>query len=251
VRPRQLCDLQLLRRGLTARINRAHFDAALELTGHLAGATGAIDFGCADGVFLPSLTPRFSPVVAIDDDAGMIASTRSLVASLELPVRVLCNAGLSLDELARQLDTERFGAIFPLETLEHIGDAEAMVQTRIDFLQGLFSIAAPDATIVVSVPTMVWLPFAVQRAALALTGAAREPISPAAFARAVVLRDVEPLEPAWSRTRHLGFNHRPPRARHARAGPRCTLPEADLGGRSGGPVVLRSLGGLPDREALR
>jgi 2-polyprenyl-3-methyl-5-hydroxy-6-metoxy-1,4-benzoquinol methylase len=195
--------------GLVARIKRAHFDAALDLTAHLAGGTGAIDFGCADGVFLPTLAGRFSPVVAIDDDADMIASTQAVVTALELPVRVLCNAGLSLDELAQRLDTERFGVVFLLETLEHVGVAEAMVQSRIDFVDRLFSIAAPGATIVVSVPTMVGLPFAVQRAALALTGGVREPISAMAFARAVVLYDVAPLEPAWSRTRHLGFNHRP------------------------------------------
>ena len=195
--------------GLVARIKRAHFDAALELTEHVAGATGAIDFGCADGVFLPSLARRFSPVVAIDDDADMVASAQAVVATLDLPVEVLCNAGLSLEEVARRLDTERYGVVFLLETLEHIGSPEAMVASRIDFLDRLFSLAAPGATIVVSVPTMVGPPFAVQRAVLALTGAAREPISAAALARAVVLHDVSSLEPAWSRTRHLGFNHRP------------------------------------------
>lgn len=194
--------------GLVARIKRAHFEAALQLTEHLGG-TGAIDFGCADGVFLPTLARRFSPVVGIDDDADMVASAQAVAASLDLPVRVLCSAGVSLEGLARELDTERFGVVFLLETLEHIGAPEAMVGSRIDFLDGLFSIAAPGATIVVSVPTMVGLPFAVQRAALALTGGAREPISPAAFTRAVVLHDVAPLEPSWSRTRHLGFNHRP------------------------------------------
>lgn len=194
--------------GPVARIKRAHFDAALELTEHL-GPTGAIDFGCADGVFLPTLTRRFSPVVGIDDDADMVASAQAVVASLALPAHVVYGAGVSLDGLARELDTERFGVVFLLETLEHIGVAEAMVESRIDFLDRLFSIAAPGATIVVSVPTMVGLPFAVQRAALALTGGAREPISATALARAVVLRDVSSLEPAWSRTRHLGFNHRP------------------------------------------
>lgn len=195
--------------GLVARIKRAHFEAALDLTEHLAGRTGAIDFGCADGIFLPTLADRFSPVVAIDDDAAMVASAQAVVTSLALPVGVLCNAGLSLDELARRLDTERFGVVFLLETLEHIGVAEAMVQSRVDFVERLFSIAAPGATIVVSVPNMVGLPFAVQRATLAATGGARESISAMALARAVVLNDVASLESSWSRTRHLGFNHRP------------------------------------------
>ena len=83
-----------------------------------------------------------------------------------------------------------------------------MVGSRIAFLHELFTIAAPGATIVLSVPNMVGLPFAIQRVGLAATGSTREPIAARDLVRAVVLKDVDRLEPKWQRHSHLGFNHR-------------------------------------------
>ena len=47
-------EYNYLSAGPLAQLKSAHFEAALDLVADLAGKTGAIDFGCADGVFLPS-----------------------------------------------------------------------------------------------------------------------------------------------------------------------------------------------------
>ena len=201
-------DYNYLSSGPLAQIKSAHFEAALDLVADLAGTTGAIDFGCADGVFLPTLDRWFDPVLGIDDDPAMVAHAKRVAAALGLRAEVVANTGLSWQELRERVDSARYGVVFLLETLEHIGTADDMVGSRIDFLRELFAIAAPGATIVLSVPNMVGLPFAAQRMGLAATGSSREPIAAGDFVRAVVLKDVDRLEPKWERHSHLGFNHR-------------------------------------------
>ena len=63
-----------------------------------------------------------------------------------------------------------------------------------------------SGTIIVSVPTMVGIPFLIQRLALAATGSIREPLSWRELLRAGVLRDTTSLEAKWDGD-HLGFNH--------------------------------------------
>src|SRR5262245_54229483 len=194
--------------GPLTQIKSAHFEAALDLVTGLRGTTGAIDFGCADGVFLPTLDRSFDPVLGIDDDPAMIAQARRVVDALGLQAELVASTGLSWEDLRERVDTARYGVVFLLETLEHIGTADDMVGSRISFLHQLFTIAAPGATIVLSVPNMVGLPFAIQRVGLAATGSTREPIAASDLVRAVVLKDVDRLEPKWERQSHLGFNHR-------------------------------------------
>jgi 2-polyprenyl-3-methyl-5-hydroxy-6-metoxy-1,4-benzoquinol methylase len=193
--------------GPVARVKSAHFEAAFDLASPLFG-DGAIDFGTADGVLLPSLVRRFTPVLAIDDLPEMVTAAQRVVDGLRLDATVRSNAGMSMEQLAAGIDRERYGVLFLLETLEHVGRADAMVQSRIEFLDSLFGLIRPGGTIILSVPNMVGLPFAVQRAALAATGALRDPISRSDLLRAVVLKDVSRLEPSWVRVSHLGFSHR-------------------------------------------
>ena len=201
-------DYNYLSAGPLGQLKSAHFEAALDLVADLAGTTGAIDFGCADGVFLPTLDRWFEPVLGIDDDPSMIAHARRVAGALSLRAEIVANTGMSWDELRERIDPARYGVLFLLETLEHVGSADDMVGSRIAFLRELFTLAAPGATIVLSVPNMVGLPFAVQRMGLAATGSAREPIATRDLVRAVVLKDVDRLEPGWERHMHLGFNHR-------------------------------------------
>ena len=201
-------DYNYLSAGPLAQLKSAHFEAALDLVADLAGTTGAIDFGCADGVFLPTLDRAFEPVLGIDDDPAMVAHAKRVAAALGLGAEILANTGMGWAELRERVHAERYGVVFLLETVEHVGTAGDMVGSRIAFLRELFTIAAPGATIVLSVPNMVGLPFAIQRIGLAATGSAREPITARDFVRAVVLKDVDRLEPKWERHMHLGFNHR-------------------------------------------
>lgn len=201
-------DYNYLSAGPLGQLKSAHFEAALDLVAERAGTTGAIDFGCADGVFLPTLDRWFDSVLGIDDDPSMIAHSRRVADALGLRAEIVANTGMSWEELRDRIDSARYGVVFLLETLEHVGSADDMVGSRIAFLRELFTLAAKDATIVLSVPNMVGLPFALQRIGLAATGSAREPIAGRDLVRAVVLKDVDRLEPRWERHMHLGFNHR-------------------------------------------
>jgi 2-polyprenyl-3-methyl-5-hydroxy-6-metoxy-1,4-benzoquinol methylase len=121
---------------------------------------------------------------------------------------VVCNAGLTMDELRERLaaDGRRYRVLFLLETLEHVGEREDPGGSRVRFLQDLFTLLADDGVIVVSVPNMVGLAFAVQRIGLAVTGSVREPISAADFLRASLMRDTRSLARRWH-GEHLGFDH--------------------------------------------
>src|SRR5690242_6878325 len=77
-----------------------------------------------------------------------------------------------------------------------------------EFLDDLFTLLDSDGVIVISVPTMVGIPFLLQRMALKLFGLEREQISRRGLFNAVVRRNTDALEPAWESHAHLGFNHK-------------------------------------------
>jgi 2-polyprenyl-3-methyl-5-hydroxy-6-metoxy-1,4-benzoquinol methylase len=195
--------------GVLPWIKTAHFEAALSMTREHFGRTGAIDFGTADGFLLRSLTRRYEPVLAIDVDADGLAVAERTAREQGLDqVEFLCNGGLAWDELRARIDRERYGVMYLLETLEHVGTPDAMIPARVAFVRELLTLIRPGGTLVVSVPNMVGLAFAVQRAALAATGSLREEMSRADLAKAIVLKDTRALEPQWESHKHLGFNHR-------------------------------------------
>ncbi len=194
---------------LIHRVKAAHFEAALALARDRFGQTGAIDFGTADGFLLPTLSRHFDPVLAVDVGEDQLAVARRAAEQLRLAnVATLCNAGMSFDDLRARVDAERYGVMFVLETLEHVGTKDDMIASRVAFVRELFTLLQPGGRVIISVPNMVGLTFALQRAVLAATGGVREPIGKADLARAVVLKDTRRLEPEWNLHKHLGFNHR-------------------------------------------
>src|SRR2546423_331631 len=52
-----------LRPGIIQKLKRGRFEKALQLARPYFGTGAALDFGCADGVFLPSLANYFEAVV--------------------------------------------------------------------------------------------------------------------------------------------------------------------------------------------
>ena len=56
------------KQGIASFLRVRHFEHALRLTREHLCEFNAIDFGCADGPFLPSLSGYFRHVVAIDRD---------------------------------------------------------------------------------------------------------------------------------------------------------------------------------------
>jgi len=195
--------------GPASIVKRMHFEAALRAAREHFGAR-AIDFGCADGVLLPSLAERFERVWAIEREpdhlwvAGRVVEHHGLAN-----VTLTCNEA---GELPAKPDGWGAGAdvIFLLETLEHVGDRERMWESRAEFVESLFGLLRPGGRVIVTVPKMVGLSFLVQRAALRALRLRRErKLSREELWRAVLLGDTAALERRWKAPHgHLGFNHR-------------------------------------------
>lgn len=194
--------------GPVARIKAAHFEAALQEARPWFGDTPVIDFGCADGVMVPSLARHFREVLAIDHDQRFVDVTQRVIDGCRVEnARVICNAGIGMDELAEQLRPRGYGVAFLLETLEHIADPDDLFGSRARFVEQLLGLLRDDGRVIVSVPTMVGPAFLVQRAALAAFGMLREDVSKRELFDAVVRRNTDALEPRWQSSAHLGFNH--------------------------------------------
>lgn len=195
--------------GAAARAKRRHFEIALRVARPHFGGT-AIDYGCADGIFLPSLARYFRSVWAVDRHLPSIQSAQRVVEHYGLEnVAVTCNEDGGLPSLPASLEGGA-DVLFLLETLEHVGVRERMWESRADFLAELFLLLGPSGQIVVSVPNMIGPAFLVQRAALRTLGLERERrLSRGELWRAVLRADTTALEERWKAPHgHLGFNHR-------------------------------------------
>lgn len=207
---RTYSEYNYLRRGLASWVKRLHFEQALDLTQNAFGRASVLDFGCADGFFLPSLSRWFRSVIGIDVRPDFTAIADRLIKTAALPnARVICSASSTLAELRDAVSAERPEIAFLLEVIEHVGpaggDPEAVYAAKLSLLSDVFSLLARPARIVVSVPCMVGIPFLVQRAALAGLNLYREPLSWGEIARAGIY-DVRGLECRWDGG-HLGFSH--------------------------------------------
>lgn len=203
-----------LRPGPIAALKRRRFDVALSLAQPWFHRTGAIDFGCADGVLLPSLARYFPRVAAIDNDPRVIPIARQVVEESHLEsVDVINSHEMPFPALRARLQrSEReYGIMFLLETLEHIGPdlpaEDDQYAYRVQFVQDLFTFLAPPARIIVSVPRMTGLGFLTRYVTQSTLGLAHERIPVADALRAGILGDTESLEPQWTGG-HLGFNDR-------------------------------------------
>jgi 2-polyprenyl-3-methyl-5-hydroxy-6-metoxy-1,4-benzoquinol methylase len=197
-----------LRGGLIARVKASHFEAALRMTRPWLGRANAIDFGCADGVFLPSLARWFPKVVGIDRDADSVAIAERAVRAVGLPnVRLLCDDGADPDALRAQLQPDRFEVLYTIMTLEHFGEPGRQYESRVELVERLFELLEPNGGMVVGVPNMVGLAFLLQRVALWAGGLHRDEIGLRDTFNAIVHKDTAALEPNWCPETHLGFNH--------------------------------------------
>ena len=197
-----------LRGGPVAHIKAAHFEVALREARPWFGSTPVIDFGCADGVMVPSLAHHFGEVLAIDHQQEFVDITQRVIDEAGLAnASVLCNSGITMEELAERLRPRAYRVAFLLETLEHIADPRDLWASRVTFVEQVLDLLRDDGIVIASVPTMVGPAFAVQRAALAAFGLEREPLSTRELLGAVLGR-TDALEARWKAWGHLGFNHR-------------------------------------------
>ena len=193
--------------GAVSHVKSAHFEVALRETRRWFGTGRVIDFGSADGVFVPSLARHFAEVLAIDVRPEFVDLAQTVADECGLRnVRTLCNAGVGMDELVEQLGSGH-DVVFLLETLEHIAEQPDLFGSRARFVEQLLGLVAADGVVVVSVPTMVGPAFLIQRATLAALRLNREPITARELFEAGVLRRTGSLEPRWTSEDHLGFNH--------------------------------------------
>ena len=77
-----------------------HFEQALKMTQKFFYNTNVIDFGCADGPFLPSLSKYFNHVLAIDIVPRnlKLASKLSNIMNLR-NVELLCNDNMTFNDV--------------------------------------------------------------------------------------------------------------------------------------------------------
>jgi len=194
--------------GIASYIKTWHFEKALALTRSYFHHANVIDFGCADGVLLPSLSKYFNHVCAIDRNPAFITTASALVDELHLSnVELLCNEGLTIEDVKSRLAGREYHVLYLLETLEHVGDRDAMYDSRVRFLKEIADLIAKEGIMVVSVPNMVGIFFLIQRVGLALTHSLRETLSVRELLKASLLNNTAGLEKRWDGG-HLGFNHR-------------------------------------------
>lgn len=205
-----------LRPGPIAALKRRRFDIALSLAQPWFYKTGAIDFGCADGVLLPSLARYFTRVAAVDTDSRVIPIARQVVEESHLEhVDVIDSHDMPLPVLRARLlgknGDREYGVMFLLETLEHVGpdfpaDADCYGY-RVQFLRDLLTFLAPPARIIISIPRMTGIGFLTRYVTQSTLGLAHEHIPVGDALRAGILGDTSALDSQWTGG-HLGFNER-------------------------------------------
>ncbi len=202
-------EYNYLRPGITSYIKRKHLELALKKSHKWFYITNAIEIGCADGVFIPSLSKYFTHVVAIDKNPHNIKISQSLVNTCCLNnVELFCNDGLTINEIRAKIAFRKYHVLYLLEVIEHVGDKANFYGSKISFLKEISTlIEREEGIIVMTMPKMVGIPFLIQRIGLTLLGLHREPISMKNFFKAVFLNNADGLESLWEPQKHIGFNH--------------------------------------------
>ena len=143
----------------SALSNHSDTEIALQMTDKYFYKYNAIDFGCADGVFLLSLSKYFNKVVGIDILQGFIKTCKKIIKDLNLEnVDVICNENTPITKLKASLLEKKFKVVFMLETIEHIGDKNSIWDSKIEFLKDVFTLVEENGVIVLSAPVMTGIP---------------------------------------------------------------------------------------------
>ncbi|RLG29559.1 hypothetical protein DRO03_06980 [Methanosarcinales archaeon] len=202
-------EYNYLRPGIASYIKRRHFEICLRLTLKYFHKVNVIDFGCADGYFIPSLARYFNNVVAVDISPNFIRIAHEIVDKTDIHnVDLICNEDLTIDEIATKLSGEQYHILFLLEVLEHIGDEpDSMYESKIDLLKQVSTLIDEDGIIVISVPKMVGITFLFQRVGLTIFRMKRERISLKDLIKASIFNDTSNIEKKWDGG-HVGFNYK-------------------------------------------
>ena len=192
---------------LDRKVKKLHFNRALDLALKRGASQTVVDFGCADGFFLLSLSSYFSEVIGIEQNLSFVSTARELTERRKLRnTQIFCNATEDEQDLVYRKLEKKADTLFAMEVIEHVGTSENMYLSKSAFIQDLFKIVQPNGKIIISVPVMVGIPFLIQRAAMIILGLGSEKISLSQFFKCVVLKNTDALEEKWAGG-HLGFNH--------------------------------------------
>jgi tRNA G46 methylase TrmB len=102
-------EYNYLRPGISSYIKCWHFETALRLTKGYFHNSNVIDFGCADGVFIPSLSKYFNHVCAIDRNPSFVKIASALVSTQNLSnVELVCNDGLTIENTKSRLSGRKY-----------------------------------------------------------------------------------------------------------------------------------------------
>lgn len=194
-----------LRPGVIPSIKRRRFEVALRLAEPYLGRGAALDFGCADGILLPSLAREFPIAVGIDRERAAVDVARAVVADLKLDNVTLVYSGDRADGIPLSVPHAPFRAIFLLETLEHVGEPGNLVPVQCAFVRRLAEWLEPDGAMVISVPRMVGFGFLAKYVGKRIARIRGDAITWPEALRAGLLNDTSALARQWSGS-HEGFN---------------------------------------------
>ena len=204
-------EYNYLRESYISNIKRRHFEIALDLTSEYFFNANVIDFGCADGIFLPSLSNYFCSVLGIERNEKFVSIAQKLTTELNLKnVKIINNSDLSIQAIKEtELSGKESRIIFLLEVMEHIGASfKTMHEDRIAFLKEMFSLVGDEGIIVISVPRMVGLSFLIQQIGLGLFNLNRSEYTLKELIMCSILKDTSEVEKYWiPEFTHKGFNH--------------------------------------------
>lgn len=211
IEPGHYAQKQLLSPSALVRWSHgSRFRLARELVAPFAGRR-LLDYGCGDGTFLALAQDLFPGAVGVDAAADQVA---------DCSVRFAGVAGitfLSTDGLNDSRHRDRYEIVVCMEVLEHCPD-----DIQVTVLDQIVRVAAPQATIVISVPIETGPPLLAKQSARALVAlgglseyATRERYRPAELARMVfagtdtaISRDEYSGDGGSRFTGHKGFNWR-------------------------------------------
>lgn len=201
-------DDNYLQPGLASFMKIRHFEQALKLTREYFHDANVIDFGCADGPFLPSLSKYFNHVFAIDKSSIRLKFASKLANIMNLRnVELLCNDNMMFNDVKSKISDRKYQILYLLETLEHVGDKSNPWESRIDFIKELFNLIDEDGIIIISVPNMIGISFLLQRIGFLILNVKREKISLTDLLKVTLFNDTTNLEKNWQGG-HFGFNHK-------------------------------------------
>ena len=204
-------------KGIAGYLKKRHFEAALALTAEYFHSVNVIDYGCADGPFLPSLSNYFNNVIGIDVNPNYLDVAFRLIQTMNLKnVRLICNENIQpsqpivrTDFIKSKFEGQNYQIIFLLESLEHIGDKNNLYSSQVEYLKELFKMIDDDGIMVISVPKMFGLAYLFQIIGLRLLGQHPEYSyhSFITLIKAAFWIDTDSIEKLW-RGYHEGYNYK-------------------------------------------